>query len=69
MINLEQLYRQVIMDNYKNPKNKGLVDSPNYINVHLKNPSCGDDMRVCCLREADILTDIRHDGHGCSICC
>jgi nitrogen fixation NifU-like protein len=26
-------------------------------------------MRVCCSREADILTDIRHDGHGCSICC
>ena len=30
MINLEQLYRQVIMDNYKNPKNKGLVNDPNY---------------------------------------
>ena len=69
MINLEQLYRQVIMDNYKNPKNKGLVEGPNYINVHLKNPSCGDDMHVCCSRDGDTLTDIRHDGHGCSICC
>ena len=69
MVNLEQLYRQVIMDNYKNPKNKGLVDDPNYINVHLKNPSCGDDMKVCCHVEGDIVKDIRHDGHGCSICC
>ena len=34
MINLEQLYRQVIMDNYKNPKNKGLVNDEKYTNVH-----------------------------------
>ena len=37
MINLEQLYRQVIMDNYKNPKNKGLILKPEYVNIHLKN--------------------------------
>lgn len=69
MINLEQLYRQVIMDNYKNPKNKGLILSPDYTNVHLKNPSCGDDMHVCCKVNGPTIVDIRHDGHGCSICC
>ena len=69
MINLEQLYRQVIMDNYKNPKNKGLVNDEKYTNVHLKNPSCGDDMKVCCHIEGDVINDVRHDGHGCSICC
>ena len=69
MINLEQLYRQVIMDNYKNPKNKGIVLDPAYINIHLKNPSCGDDMHVSCKVEGNIVTDVRHDGHGCSICC
>ena len=69
MINLEQLYRQVIMDNYKNPKNKGLVNDENYINIHLKNPSCGDDMKVCCRIEGNVTKDVRHDGHGCSICC
>lgn len=69
MINLEQLYRQVIMDNYKNPKNKGLIQDENYLQVHLKNPSCGDDMHVCCNINKGLLEDIRHDGHGCSICC
>ena len=69
MINLEQLYRQVIMDHYKNPKNKGLKDDETYTKIHLKNPSCGDDMHVCCHVNDGILEDIRHDGHGCSICC
>jgi nitrogen fixation NifU-like protein len=69
MINLEQLYRQVIMDNYKNPKNKGLILKPEYRNVHLKNPSCGDDMHVSLRVEGGNILDIRHDGHGCSICC
>ena len=69
MINLEQLYRQVIMDNYKNPKNKGLIQTEDYTNIHLKNPSCGDDMYVCCKVNDGVLEDVRHDGHGCSICC
>ena len=69
MINLEQLYRQVIMDNYKNPKNKGIILKPDYVNIHLKNPSCGDDMHVCCKVTNGVIEDVRHDGHGCSICC
>ncbi len=34
--NLEQLYRQVIMDHYKNPRNKGLLQEDGYHEVHLK---------------------------------
>jgi len=60
MINLDQLYRQVIMDNYKNPKNKGLVEGDGYVNVHLKNPSCGDDMYVCCKVVDNIVVDVKH---------
>lgn len=65
-MNMENLYRQVIMDHYKNPRNKGLKGYPQ---VHLRNPSCGDDVYV----EADIkngvIKEVCHDGSGCSICC
>ena len=68
-MDLSTLYRAVIMDNYKNPKNKGLTRSDKYHFVHLNNPSCGDDMNVEILIEDGIVKDIHHDGHGCSICC
>lgn len=69
MGNLETLYRQVIMDHYKNPRNKGLVDNPTYKSVHIKNPSCGDDITIQSLVLDNKIEDIKHDGTGCSICC
>lgn len=69
MVDLSQLYRQVIMDNYKNPKNKGLIQTDDYINEHFKNPSCGDDIYVSLKLDGDKIVDVRHDGKGCSICC
>jgi len=68
-MDLNALYRAVIMDNYKNPKNKGLVKTDKYHFVHLNNPSCGDDMNVEIYIEDGIVKEIHHDGHGCSICC
>lgn len=68
-MDLSTLYRAVIMDNYKNPKNKGLTKGDKYHFVHLNNPSCGDDMNVEILIEDGVVKDIHHDGHGCSICC
>jgi len=67
--NLEQLYRQVIMDHYKNPRNKGLLEQDGYHEVHLKNPTCGDDVIVQVKLENGKIEDIRHEGSGCSICC
>ena len=49
-------------------KNKGLKKSSDYHFVHLNNPSCGDDMNVEILIKNGKVEDIRHDGHGCSIC-
>ena len=64
--NLDNLYRQVIMDHYKSPRNKGLKG---FKSAHIKNPSCGDDITI----EADIQNDkiihLNHEGTGCSICC
>ena len=68
-MDLNTLYRSVIMDNYKNPKNKGLVGGDKYHFVHLNNPSCGDDMNVEVYIEDGIVKEVHHDGKGCSICC
>ena len=62
---LEDLYRQVIMDHYKNPRNKGLKG---YDHVHIKNPSCGDDITVEAKLDGDIIKEINYTGSGCSIC-
>lgn len=67
-MDLNVLYRTVIMDNYKNPKNKGLKNQEDYKFVHLNNPSCGDELNVeLKVNKNGIIEDIRHDGHGCSI--
>lgn len=66
MNNLENLYRQVIMDHYKNPRNKVLKG---YKNVHFKNPSCGDDITIEAKIENEKILEVNHQGVGCSICC
>jgi nitrogen fixation protein NifU and related proteins len=68
-MNIEQLYRQVIMDHYKHPKNKGIIADNTYMTVHLNNPSCGDEITVQVKVEGQKITEIRHQGTGCSICC
>ena len=60
--NIENLYRQVIMDHYKNPRNKGLKEETGYHSVHLKNPTCGDDVTIQVKIEKENIKDIRHEG-------
>lgn len=66
---INNLYRQVIMDHYKNPKNKGLVSDSSYLLINMTNPSCGDNVVLQLKVEKDYIIDIKHDGVGCSICC
>ena len=68
--NIQQLYKDVIMDHYKNPANKGIPQNDDsYHVVNLKNPTCGDDVTIALKIIGDTIEDIRHDGIGCSICC
>ncbi len=67
MTGLDNLYREIIMEHYKNPRNKGLVENQDYRLFRIKNPSCGDDITIQTLVVDGIIKDCRHIGHGCSI--
>lgn len=67
MSNLDNLYREVIMEHYKNPRNKGLLEDESYKSFHIKNPSCGDDITIQTKVKDGKIIDCRHQGHGCSI--
>ena len=64
--NLDQLYRQVIMDHYKNPRNHGALDD-DAITINMNNPTCGDRVQLHLKIEDDKITDVKFTGEGCSI--
>ena len=64
--NLDQLYRSVIMDHYKNPRNKGVLDNGS-MTVDMNNPTCGDRIRLTFDIEDGIINDAKFEGEGCSI--
>ncbi|WP_421381165.1 Fe-S cluster assembly sulfur transfer protein SufU [Bacillus salacetis] len=64
--NLDQLYRQVIMDHYKNPRNKGSLEDGS-LTVDMNNPTCGDRIHLNMKVEDGKVTDAKFDGEGCSI--
>lgn len=63
---LDQLYRSVIMDHYKNPKNKGIIEEDS-ITVDMNNPTCGDVIHLTMRVEDDKVAEARFEGEGCSI--
>jgi len=63
--NLDMLYRQVIMDHYKNPRNRGVIEDG--VTVDLNNPTCGDSLRLQLQVEYGIVKDAKFEGEGCSI--
>lgn len=64
--NLDTLYRQVIMDHYKNPRNKGILEDDS-LTIHMNNPTCGDRIQLTMKVEDGKVTDAKFDGEGCSI--
>jgi nitrogen fixation NifU-like protein len=67
MPGLEDLYREIILDHYRNPRNRGELPSPPAQRVEGFNPLCGDEI-VVFLDVADgRVADLRISGQGCSI--
>ena len=64
--NLDTLYRQVIMDHYKNPRNKGSLEDGSLV-IDMNNPTCGDRIHLTLKVEDGMVTDAKFDGEGCSI--
>ncbi|MBC1436566.1 SUF system NifU family Fe-S cluster assembly protein [Listeria rocourtiae] len=63
---LDQLYRQVIMDHYKNPRNNGTLDDES-VTIDLNNPTCGDEIHLHLKVENETITAAKFTGSGCSI--
>lgn len=68
MPGLEDLYREIILDHYRNPRNRGELDVPPAHKAEGFNPLCGDEIVVYLDVDADgKVDDIRIGGQGCSI--
>jgi nitrogen fixation NifU-like protein len=66
MPGLEDLYREIILDHYKSPRNRGSLEPP-AIRTEGHNPLCGDEIEVYISVDNDTVSDIKISGQGCSI--
>ena len=67
MSEFEQLYREVILDHYKTPRNHGLLDPADAV-AEGQNPLCGDEIKVTVRFGAgDVLEEVGFEGQGCAI--
>ena len=66
MPGLEDLYREIILDHYRTPRNRGELPPPASHAVG-HNPLCGDEIDVYLQIENDVVTDVKVGGQGCSI--
>ena len=67
MPGLEDLYREIILDHYRNPRNRGELPVPPNTRVEGFNPLCGDEIVVFLDVEDGVVKDVRIGGQGCSI--
>jgi nitrogen fixation protein NifU and related proteins len=67
MPGLEDLYREIILDHYRNPRNRGELSVPPATRVEGFNPLCGDEVVLFLDVDGDTVTDVRIGGQGCSI--
>ncbi len=67
MSSLEDLYREVILDHYRSPRNRGELATPPAIKSEGKNPVCGDELTLFVEIENGVVKDVKMSGVGCSI--
>src|SRR3954465_4390774 len=68
MPGLEDLYREIILDHYRNPRNRGELETPPAHRVEGFNPLCGDEIVVYVqVGDDGRIEDIKIGGQGCSI--
>jgi nitrogen fixation NifU-like protein len=67
MPGLEDLYREIILDHYRNPRNRGELPSPPAHSETGFNPLCGDEITLYLQFDGDRVDDIKLTGQGCSI--
>jgi nitrogen fixation NifU-like protein len=65
-VSLDDLYREVILDHYRNPRRRGTLEHPD-AHADGQNPLCGDEISLDLAIEGDRVTDVRLLGRGCSI--
>ena len=63
---MSDLYREQILEHYRNPHNQGTLD-PNDASYEDTNPLCGDKVRIDVRIEDNVVTDIAFSGRGCAI--
>ena len=63
-----QLLREIIMDHYDHPRNRGLVEDETYKKVNMNSDTCIDDLDIQVRFDGDKIADVRYDGEACAIC-
>jgi nitrogen fixation NifU-like protein len=67
MAGLEDLYREIILDHYRSPRNRGELETPPAVRAEGFNPLCGDEIVLYLAMDGDRIADIKIGGQGCSI--
>jgi nitrogen fixation NifU-like protein len=67
MPGLEDLYREIILDHYRSPRNRGELPAPPAAMAQGHNPLCGDEITVYVQIDGDVIDDVKVAGQGCSI--
>ena len=63
---MDDLYRENILDHYRNPRNAGHIEHPS-ATAEGVNPLCGDELSIELKVEDGVVTDVRYNGRGCAI--